>query len=310
MRRGWALAGMANIIGVKPGKQHRLAILLCAVAVALPGIGRASSRSQLGQSVRVAQSDAPAPSQRPSRPALGAIGGTQPTTRPADAPPQSTLQPTAAPPVDRNAAYFNRPGAIPRTSFQPINNNAPTVKDETPPLPPAQRANPVLVAPRAATATPQPVTPAALQPAQKGAQLIRPQPLGQPRVLRERSRLVPSIIVPSTKVFPAHGPQAVRPLPSASAGAAQPRPPLQPLVSAPASASAVLPGTLTPSTALSPFAPPSQPTQAQPPVRDIPNSRTPPTELGALPTVRPRPHSIMEGRKTPQKQCPAGLAIC
>ncbi|MBY0612507.1 MAG: hypothetical protein K2P80_10010, partial [Beijerinckiaceae bacterium] len=254
--------------------------------------------SSAGRSWLVAQLETPPQrSATPHRPALGAIGGPAPTARPSvDAPAQSTLQ--SAAPVDRNAAYFNRPGAIPRTSFQPINNNAPIVKDEKPaaPTPQAlQPARPVAIAP--------PAPPVQLQPAPKAGQLIRPQPLGPTRVLRERTRPVPGIIVPSAKVFPAHGPQPVRALSQ----------PSQPPVAAQSSSGAtgsLLPGALRPSTALSPFAQPSQPAPAQPAVRDLPNSRTPPTELGALPTVRPRPRSIMEGKKTPQKQCPAGLAVC
>lgn len=278
------------------GRLWHCAMSLSLMVFAAPGIVGAEPYPA-GESRLVAQLEtAPQRSGAPHRPALGAIGGPAPAARPSvDAPAQSTLQ--SAPPVDRNAAYFNRPGAIPRTSFQPINNNAPIVKEERPaaPAPQAlQPARPVAVAPSAA--------PVQLQPAPKAGQLIRPQPLGPPRILRERTRPVPGIIVPSTKVFPAHGPQPVRALSQ----------PSHPPAAAPSSGATgtILPGGLRPNTALSPFAQPSQPAPVQPAVRDLPNSRTPPTELGALPTVRPRPRSIMEGKKTPQKQCPAGLAVC
>ena len=245
----------------------------------------------------------------PSHPNFGAIGQPRPSV-------SQTLS-------DRNAAYFNRPGAIPRSSFQPVNNNAPIVQQQAAPTPivagPAPAPTAVLpsgtqTSAPLAKADPAPVTP----PASRTSHiLIRPAPVA-PRILKERSRAVPSPIIQpkplQARVYPAHGPQPLRGAPGAiqqvpAAGQSPTAAGLQQLQST--QPSGVRPGTILAPPAIA--RPGSIQRQA---IIPRPYSQT----TGSVPTLAPRPHSIFEGPKpkapldpTASKAgtaCAAGLTSC
>ena len=263
--------------------------LLFAFSILLP---TEASALEPVPSARPAETQEPA--NKPVKRSLGAIGQQAPQ------PSQSAARSGEPPAIDRNAAYFNRPGAIPRTSFQPINNNAPSVLSNVSPVSP----------PPPAAAAPQSLqVPAASQQPAGARQIIRPAPLGAPRILRERTRLVPGVIIQPkpARVFPAHGPGAsrdaaipstARPAPVASPGQnlSAPFQTLQALGTAQPGGQGTLPavdapraGSFRPLTPASPRAP----------------------STGSLPTVSPRPKSLMEGTKqTQQAKCPTGLPTC
>lgn len=236
---------------------------------------------------------------------------------------------------DRNAAYFNRPGAIPLKSFQPINNAAPIVQQAAPGAldpgpPPVQPAARPTLTPSQTVATP----PRGPQP------LIRPAPVAG-RVLKERTRVVPGIIIrPKPAQLKPFQPQPARVYPAfgqppRQAGGAIQR------IQTPAQPSAA--GTLQLQAAQIPQSAtqqgPGQPSANQPsPLRPgtiiapppiarpgfIPRQATAPKPYsqttGSLPTVAPRPHSLFDPPKpkppidpTATKQgapCAGGLATC
>ena len=216
-------------------------------------------------------------------PNLGAIGQPRPAV------PQ-TLS-------DRNAAYFNRPGAIPRSSFEPVNNRAPINQPPAAPAvaAPAPASPSVIGTPAPAPLAKADPAPATAAPASRASHiLIRPAPVA-PRILKERSRAVPSPIIQpkplQARVYPAHGPQPLRGAPGAiqqvpASGQSPTATGLQQLQSA--QPSGVRPGTI--------LAPPAiaRPGSIQ---RQATTPRPYSQTTGSVPTLAQRPRSIFEGPK-------------